>query len=67
MSERRFGLTALCAAYSAMEDLEEAPTHVSIRGKVGLEARAELASYVSEVAKIWWKAYGPSPVLLLIR
>ena len=63
--ERRFGVTALCAAYSTMEDLEDAPAHVPIRGKVGTEAMAELASYVSEVAKIWWKTYGPSPVLAL--
>ena len=60
--EQRFGVVALCAAYSAMEDLHEYPEHASIRGKLGTEAMAELASYVSKVAEIWWKIYGPSPV-----
>src|SRR4051812_12346156 len=61
--EQRFGVIALCGAYSAMEDLHDCPEQVSIRGKFGTEAMAELASYVSELAEVWWKTYGPSSVL----
>src|SRR5690349_4616390 len=48
--EQRFGVIALCRAYSAMEDLHDCPEQVSIRGKFGVEAMAELASYVSQLA-----------------